>query len=74
MTLTITLALLVRVGIVEKSFSIMCPGHAAKLDSLQVVLQRHSTFNLQESNLHPVRPTGTGAISQILPVLRECIA
>lgn len=52
----------------------MGPGHAAKLDSLQAVLQRLGAFNLQEADLHPVRTAGTGAVCQVLPVLRECIA
>lgn len=72
--LTVTLALLVGVGVVEKSFPIMSPGHAAKLDSLQAVLQRQGVFNPQEADLHPVWTTGAGAIRQVLPVLRERIA
>lgn len=40
----------------------MSPGHAAKLDSLQAVLEGRSIFNPQEVDLYPVRTAGTSAI------------
>ena len=52
--LTITFALLLRVGVVEKALPIMSPGHTTKLDPLQTVLQRLGTLNPQETDLHPV--------------------
>lgn len=52
--LTVALALLLWVRVVEKSLPIVSPGHAAKLDLLQPVLQRLGVFHLQEADLHPV--------------------
>lgn len=52
----------------------MSPGHAAKFDSLQVVLHKHGALNSQEVDLDPVRPTRTGSVGQVLSIFRKCIA
>lgn len=52
----------------------MSPRHAAKLDPLQSVLTQQGIFYPQEVDLYPVWAAGTGAIRQVLTILRECIA
>lgn len=72
--LTITLAFLVGIGVVEKPLSVVCPGHAAEFNSLQTVFQRLGSVNPEETDLHPIRTAGTGAIGQVLSILREGIS
>lgn len=69
--LTVALALLLRVGVVEQALPVVGPGHAAELDPLQPVLQCHGALHPQEVDLHPVRAAGAGAVCQVLAVLRE---
>jgi len=52
--LTVALALLLRVGVVEEALAVVRPGHAAELDAMQPVVQRHRPLHPQEAHLHPV--------------------
>ena len=54
LSLTVTLAILHGVGVVEESAAIVGPGHAAELYPLQLVLQRLGTLHTQEADLNPV--------------------
>lgn len=73
-SLTVTLALLFWVGVVEKSLSVVSPGHAAELDPLQAIFKEKCAFDLEEVDLYPVGPAGAGSVRQVLPVLRECVS
>ncbi len=68
---TVTLALLLRIRVIEESLPIVSPGHAAEFDPLQSVLQKYSAVHAQELDLNPVRAARAGAVRQVLAILRE---
>ncbi len=50
---TVTLALLLRIRVIEESLPVVSPGHAAEFDPLQSVLQKYSAVHAQRTGSQP---------------------